>query len=476
MRKIIVLLLTLVLVFGFMASPVSAQGPASYESTVAVTNTETKSGCVHLIFYNPDGTVAEHGVCDPIEPLETKFYTTFPVGTGFTGSVVIQSDVQLASSSTVIGKTSTGAVMNYASYVGVSAGANHVFLPLLMRENYGFNTYFSVQNTGMSPVDVSITYSDGVVVPDIIGLEPGAAVIVDNQAEAGHARKFAATLHATGPIAAAVIEWADGVHGSQLFAYNGFTQAQGTTHPVIPMVNQNNYGYWTSIPIQNLGDQDTVVTLTYTPTKAGTACTETLTVPQGGWAEFGQNAHVFLPKTPGSNCVMGQRFVGAAVVTQNSTNQPLIGLMNQSTTIHPTWDKAGALMTMNPALATPKIVFPEAYQYFGADNWWSSITIVNVSGGSLAAGDVVCRGIGHVASSPIDQTWSNPSAIPNGAGWITDMERDWGPMPVGFIGSVTCQSQSNAPILGTLNNLGHTAPPSMDSFTMYEGINLQIDS
>lgn len=472
MRKTIIIVLTAVVLLGVYAIPVSAQGPASYQSTVIITNTSESEGIINLIFYNPDGSIADDSILDPIGALETKFYTTIPVSSGFKGSMVIESNVPLASTSTVIGKTNTGAVMNYANYVGVSTGAGRVFLPLLMKNNYGFNTYFSIQNTSGLPVDVEITYSDGVVVPAITGLQPGAAVLIDNLLEAGHVRKFAGTVEATGDIAIAVVEWADGKYGKQLFAYNGFTQAQGTPDPVIPMVNQNNYGYWTSIPIQNLGSQDTVVTLQYTPTKAGTACTETLTIPQGGWAEFGQNAHVFLPKTPGSNCVMGQRFVGVATVISNSTNQPLIGLMNQSTTIHQTWDKAGALMSMNRDLGSGKIVFPEAYQYFGAYNWWSSITIINVSGGTIPAGDLTCRGIGNVGSTPVDNTWSNPNQLADGEGWITDMERNWGPMPVGFIGSVTCVSATNANILGTLNNLGHTAPVSMDSFTMYEGINI----
>jgi hypothetical protein len=361
--------------------------------------------------------------------------------------------------------------MNYASYVGVSAGSDTVYLPLLMDTNYGFNTYFSVQNTSGSTVSVSIDYSDGLVVPDITGLEPGAAVIIDNQAESHSAKKFSAILTATGgEIAVAVVEWADGQYGEQLFAFNGFAANQGSTNPVIPMVNQNNYGYWTAIPIQNLGDQETEVTLTYTPTKAGSACSETLTIPADEQAEFGAYAHVFGPQTPGTTCTLGETFVGAAVVTDNSTGQPLIGLMNQSTTIKKNYEKAGALMSMNPALATTKIVFPESYQWFGSYNWWSSITLVNVSGSSLSAGDVSCRGIGYEGSTPIDITWTNPSSIADGEGWITDLYYDWGPLPEGFLGGITCEASGE--ILGTLNNLGHNAPGTLDSYTLFEGISI----
>lgn len=467
MRKLVILLTALFLL-GLTISPVSADGPDSYRSTVTVTNVSETPGTINLVFYNPDGTVADDSINDPIGALETKFYTTFPVSTGFEGSMIIQSDVPLATASTVIGVS--GSPINYASYVGVSGGSSMVYLPLLMDENYGFNTYYSVQNTSTSAVDVEIEYSDGLIVSDITGLQPGAAVIIDNQAENHIAKKFAATLTATGDIAVAVVEWSYGRFGENLFAFNGFTPGQGTPDPVIPMVNQNNYGYWTSIPIQNLGTVDTIVTLTYTPTKAGTACTETLTIPAGGWAEFGAFAHVFKPQTPGTTCVSGQRFVGAAVVTSNSAGQPLIGLMNQSTTERVGYQKAGALMTMNPALATTKVVFPDSYQWFGGMSWWSSITLVNVSGATLEAGEVVCRGVGSAASTPVDETWSNPTAIADGSGWIIDLFRDYGPLPNGFLGGIHCEATGN--ILGTLNNLGDSAPASLDSYTLFEGISV----
>lgn len=470
LRRIIVIAAA-VLFLSLTTSPVAAQGPTSYESTVTVTNVSSTAGTVNLVFYNPDGSVADDSINDPIGALETKFYTTFPVSSGFEGSLVISSDVPLASASTIIGKDSSGNPMNYASYVGESSGSGTVYLPLLMDENYGFNTYFSVQNTGENPANIAIDYSDGLAVSAISGLQRGAAKIIDNQAENHPDVKFAAKLTATGAdIAAVVVEWSSGRFGESLFAYNGFAANQGTTDPVIPMVNQNNYGYWTSIPIQNLGTKDTVVTMTYAPTKAGTACEETLTIPAGGWAEFGAFAHVFSPQTPGTTCNLKEKFVGAAVVTNNSENQPLIGLMNQSTTERTNYEKAGALKTMNPALATPKIAFPESYQWFGSESWWSSITIVNVSGSTLPANSITCRAIGNAGSTSIDQTWKNPAPVADGKGWITDLFRGWGPLPDGFLGGIICESSGN--ILGTLNNLGDSLPENMDSYTLYEGINI----
>ena len=154
MRKLVILLTALFLL-GLTISPVSAQGPDSYRSTVTVTNVSETPGTINLIFYNSDGTVADDSIIDPIDALETKFYTTFPVSTGFEGSLIIQSDVPLATSSTVIGVS--GSPINYASYVGVSGGSNMVYLPLLMDENDGFNTFYSVQNTSTSVISAFAT-------------------------------------------------------------------------------------------------------------------------------------------------------------------------------------------------------------------------------------------------------------------------------------------------------------------------------
>jgi hypothetical protein len=472
MRNFITLIIVTILI-GVAIVPVSAQ-PSSYESMVAVTNVADTAGTITLTFYDPDGSEAGSQT-ESIQSLETLYFETFSVASGFEGSMVISSSVPLASSSTLIG--SDVSIMNYASYVGVSQGASKVFIPLLMDENYGYNTYFSVQNAGTTDVNVAITYSDGLTA-NITGLGPGSAEIIDNQNEAHTEKKFSAILEATGPIAVVVVEWSDGTYGDELLSYNGFAEEQGSTELVFPLVNQNNYGYWTAIPIRNLGDTDTDVTLTYVPTKAGTECSEILTVPANGYAEFGNQAFVF-GGSSSTTCVLGERFIGSAVVTANSTSQPLVGVMNQSTTIQDGLIKGSALMTMDPSLATAKIVFPESYQGLGSEEWWSSITIVNVSGATLQIGDVTCHGIGTAEGTPVDETWSNTEAIDDGEGWITDLF--WKidtehpteyPLQFGFMGGIICESASGGEIVGLNNNLGHLSGDTIDSLTSYEGINV----
>lgn len=469
MRKISILVLTLAML-AVAAIPVAAQAPASYESTVSVTNLTGSDGSISLNFYNKnDGSVAATST-DTIGAYETKFYTTFPaVGSGFDGSMVISSSVPLASTSTIIGKDGSENKINYASYVGVTAGSDTVYLPLLMDSNYGFSTFYYIQNVSGSDVSVSIDYDDGLIVSDVIDLPAGASVKIDNQAEAHVAKKFSATLTATGDIAVAVVEFGSTLtYGRPLYAYNGF--AEGSTNPIIPMVNQNNYGYWTAIPIQNLGGVATTVTLTYVPTKAGDSCEETLTIPAYGQAEFGSFAHAYAPQTPGTTCVLGQRFVGVATVTQNSASQPLVGLMNQLNSVGDN-DKGAALMTINPSDGTAMVAFPEVYQWYGSYAWWTALTITNISGYPLPAGDITCHALGSYSGGDVDETWSNPSSIADGEGWIKDLFLNYGPLPNGFIGGVVCTSATGT-IVGNNNTLGALAPAYLDTLVINEGINI----
>jgi hypothetical protein len=471
MRKIISLMFVLVFL-GAMVVPASAAGPATYESSVNVTNVTSSTGHITLDYYNSDGSL-EASYSDTLDPYETVWYVTLPALTaGFDGSMVISSDVQLGSASTVIGKDAGAVAMAYAQYIGESAGGATVYLPLLMDSNYGFSTFYSVQNVSTVPVDIAIAYSDGLVVSAVNDLQPGASAKIDNQAEAHTAKKFSAILTATGgDIAAAVVEWADGTYGNPLMSFNDFNG--GSSQILFPMVNENNYGYWTALPIQNLGGSATTVTISYTPTKAGSACTETMQIPANGQVEFGSYAFVFTgsPYTGwSSTCIRGARFVGIGTVTANSAGMNLVGLINQTTTIQPGSDKGGTMSSVNPANATDTVVFPDVRQWHGTYNWWTSITITNLSGFELPIGDVTCHAVGTDPGGAVNMNYSNTAAIVDGGGWITDLYNGWGPMANGFVGGVVCTSATGE-IVGSANNLGHTAPADLDSYTLYDGIN-----
>jgi len=286
MKKVLFFSVLILLVFSTF-QPVSAQIPASYQSTVIVTNVTNGEGNIFFDFFDSNGEKLDSKYSDTIGAFETKTITTFgALSKGFSGSSRISSDVPLATMSTIQGKNSSSTTINYAGYIGTTIGSDKVYLPLLMKDNYGYNSYFFIQNIENEAVTVEITYSDGTNRTETI--LPQASMKIDNRLETHNALHFSATLTVTEPvggrITAAVVEYSTGQQGNQLYAYGGFIE--GSTKPIFPMINENNYGYWTSANIQNIGVAETVVTVEFTPTEAGKRCTETQTIPPGEKRDF----------------------------------------------------------------------------------------------------------------------------------------------------------------------------------------------
>ena len=470
MRKpIYLVLITILIMLSF--TPASAAVPNSYLSTVNVTNVSDVDAAIDMVFYDKNGVV-KATITEDVAAYETKWFSSFTgLASGFDGSMVISSNVPLASMSMLSGLDSSKNSKNYASFIGTSAGSSTVFLPLLMKNNYGYSTYFYVQNTSGSPVNVNVEYSDGTNAT-ITGLAPNASKKIDNRTESHPAKDFSATLVATGEIAVAVVEYSDGSKGEQLYAYSGFSS--GSTNPVFAMVNENNYGYWTSVNIQNMGDEATTVTLSYAPSEAGKACTETQTIPAGAKRDFATYAFAFdptiYPHTLTTNCALYSRFIGGAVVTQNSANQDLVGIVNQINMGNDP-NKGGALMSLNPSTASDTVVYPYIRQWVGRQQWWSSTTIINVSGSPIEANDIECRLVGTDNSGDVDLVLSNPKRLVDGGAWLHQFYKDRAPLGNGFQGGAVCTTKSGKEIVGAANILADGTGMLIDSLAVYEGIN-----
>ncbi|PDW03892.1 hypothetical protein CJ255_06470 [Candidatus Viridilinea mediisalina] len=85
-------------------------------------------------------------------------------------------------------------------------------------------------------------------------------------------------------------------------AYSGFNA--GYSSVSLPLIMRGNFGFNTTIIVQNTGTAATSVTVRYTPGVAGTAGTQTANIQPGASATF----------TQATNNALGERFVGSAVV------------------------------------------------------------------------------------------------------------------------------------------------------------------
>jgi hypothetical protein len=360
---------------------------------------------------------------------------------------VISSDQPVAAITNILGD----GLAYGASYESFSSGANAVSMPLIMKGNSGFDTWFNVQNTGDSATNVTIDYSNSACSDTITGLAPGAAATVEQDGHAclpaGYVGSATATASAGGEIVATVLE----VGPDTLFAYNGFTS--GSTQPVMPLVNANNSGFITGIQVQNAGAASTDVTINYSPVPGlGTACAETKTVAPGESETFALYAFSFAgdPNPGTDNCAFGAQFVGGATVSQTGS-EPIVTIVNQ---LNIGSAKGSAYNGFDPAAASNAVVMPLIMDR--NSGFFTGFNVQNVgSNGVTVSCDFVSSngGPSSTATSPSLNTgdaWNDIQLNALGSGWV---------------GSATCTASAGGNLLAVVNELNANLPG--DQFYAY---------
>jgi hypothetical protein len=487
-NRLLLMITVLLLLIAFGALTASADEATGFNSGIQIQNLENTTASINIIAYNKDGTKAAD-VTDSIPANGSKTYfpldhpSTDPnqpglgISGSFDGSVVVSSNKQVAAISNVLATGSNGLTVA-ASYGSLSNPASEVTLPLIMKNNGGFDTKFNVQNTSSSDVNVTVTYtardanSGNSGCQQTATIKPGSATTFDQRVDSnftnctggleGDDGKFvgSAKVVATGgQVVASALE----VGSTTLFGYNGFTA--GTTNPVFPLVNANNAGFITGIQVANLGTQSTDVTISYTPrdSNSGTACTETKTVPAGSSTTFAIKA--FAISETGENCANGAKFVGSGSVSANTTNQPLVGIVNQ---LNSASNKGAAYNAFGSGGGTASVNLPLMMDNNGGAKFFTGYSILNVGADPV---DITCtysvsKTGGHTPA-PATATGVAPgeAMIRNDNGQL----RPDNSTP--YVGSAVCTATGTGEtkIVGIVNELA--ASGSGDLFLVYEGFN-----
>ena len=436
------IVLTSLIGFGVQTANAQTQFPA-YTSGVQIANlSQTAAATISLNAYNQDGTSGGATLQDTIPANSSKNY--FPISNvqaGFSGSIVVASNQSVAGIVNVLA-VSGSSYPAAASYIGRSEGNTTVLLPLLNKDNSGYTTWYSVQNAGSAAATVNVAYSDGTNAGPFT-IPAGAAKVVYQSQETHSAAVFAGTITSNQPVVASVVQ----ENNKTMFAYTGFSAGNSTTTPVFPLINANNSGYITGLQIQNGGAAASDVTVTYTPTSAGAACTETQTIQPGASATFALAAfNPSVPANASSNCAK-ERFIGSARVTGNSGNVALVGIGNQ---LNPginggaygafTQADAGRLVSM-------PLIMDRNSGYF---------TGFNVQNIGSSATNVSCtfQNNGRTVAGTL-QPGQALNDIQNGL--LADR----------YVGSATCTGEAaDALLVAVVNQL---RPGTADEFLVYEG-------
>lgn len=418
-----------------------------FASGFQVQNLASVGATISMAFYaEGTATAPVATVNDTIAANGQKTYATLPsqVQAGFKGSAVISSDQKIAAIVNLISPSLSNLSLG-SSYVGVTTGSTTAALPLLFKNYFGFNTFFSVQNVGSATTTVTVTYSNNQT--DTATIPPGGSARFDQATSTKLANNFSGSAIVTSSasnIAAVVTQYDD----STSLTYNGF--AGGTRNPVFPLINANNSGFITGIPIQNLGNVESRVTVTYTRSSDGSTCTEAITIPAKGAKNFALNAFGGTPEAGTvENCPNTGAFVGSARVTANTGTVDLVGIVNQ---LNASTNKGGSYSSFNGTTATNTVVYPLIQdRFFG---YFTGISLVNV--GDVAT-TITCSYSGQSA------TQTSQSVAPGGSYTVIQNNA----IASGYNGSGRCVANaSGARIVGVANQL---FLGSADTFFVYEG-------
>jgi hypothetical protein len=459
--RILLTLAILFAAFGFAVKPASAQVFPVYVTGTQVMNVGTATANITITYYDALGNIV--GTSLPGEQiLSFQSKTYFPPASG---SAVISSDQPLAAVTNILNSPSSPTAS--ASYVGASAGSTSVGLPLLFKNNSGFYTWFTVQNAGSTDATVNVAYTDCTTNPAAVVIKPGAASTFYQQNEACHTSAvFAGQVTSSQPVVAVVVE-ERATPTSFMFAYSGF--AKGSLAPVMPLMNANNSGITTGVQIQNLhASTASTVTVTYSPSSAGTACTETQIIPAGQsktFALFAFNSGPYTsdPVKGTTTCAGAVKFVGSAIVTGNTGSVPLVAVVNQQAA------KFGeAYDAFDSADATGTVVMPLIFDRHV--NYWTGFSVMNLG---AAATNIKCTFAGNKAT-----TYEAKSGVGGVLQNAALVDQQLNKLALDFVGSATCKAYSdaafttydpNAKLVGVVNELGVL---TSDNMLVYEGINI----
>ena len=436
MRNVKFLLIVVMLLA--LAVPLVASAQAvTYTSGFQIQNLSSTQANIVMTYYDQAGNPTSVNDTIPANGSKT-YYPLTAVPAGFTGSMVVSSDQQIAAIVNVLGNNGQRA----DSYSSFSQGATTMNLPLVEKNNFNINTWFSVQNTGSTAASVSVAYKPGACTESAT-IPAFASKTFDQSTNGCLPSGFvgAATVTSAQPLAITVMQ----VTPQSLLAYTGFGST--STNPIMPLVSSGYFKSGTGIQIQNTGATNTNVTISYTPSAGfpGSACTETRTVPASTSVTFAY------PTFP-AGC--GASFVGSGKVTGNSANMPLVAIVNQVTQ-----GSAGASSydAINSANATSKVSLPlimdRNFKYF------TGFSIANVGTQST---NVSCTFSGTAYNIP-------STAVAPGAS-LTAVQLNV--IAAGYVGSAVCTaSGGDQKIAGIVNQSLQGAPATTDALFTYGAFN-----
>jgi len=288
--------------------PVAVKGFYSFNSQLVVQNAGATAAITFEFFNQAGASIATYVAssvaanASAIVELDTLVPTTGSIPSGFNGSVKVTSSSNLAG---MVNNMTSSVLQTYNAFTA-SDGGTTLYAPALFHNFYGYISSIQVQNVGSVSTNVTVTYSDGIVVTKTAG--PNSSAMFVQNAE-GHASGWSGSAKVTSSAAdvVAVVAQNTGIKASNYNAATG-----GTTQVVAPAISKAFYGYDTALTVMNIGTVATNISVSYSDglSASATNVQPGASVPFFNWLE----GHA-------------SNWSGSATITSSAA--PIMGTVNQ---------------------------------------------------------------------------------------------------------------------------------------------------
>jgi hypothetical protein len=432
-----------------------------FTTSIAYQNIGT-GPCVHSIDFYPDPSTTTP-INIPRPDLAPNAGTSVSVGSlsnitqGFRGSAVLSATEPLAATLVQVPQSTT--VKNRPLSIGFTGGAQTALIATVLKNQFGFNTIFTVQNAGGAATNVTIKFNNtSAQTVHTIGPQPiqaGAAFFVDSgtvtQLGASFNGSVVAEADPGGLIVASALELS--IAGTGASAFEGLPSGDQTVF--MPSAICQAFGANTSYAVQNTSlTTNTTVTANYS-----NGASQTLDIGPGSKQSF-----VACNATG-----MTAGFSGSATITSTGTPIVAIGKVYGG-------GFSSAFLgqgTGSAKLAAPYVRWSQTL-YDTGQRQRAFIAIQNV-GADLPAGQVTVKYLDK--NGNIIVTDSNPLPLPNGSKFSTNpyitqnpAAAEFGAYPDGtFGGSAIIEGPAGSQLVAVtrIQSKVGTLPVSED----YNGIN-----
>ncbi len=301
-----------------LSFPLIMKDVNGWNTGFTVQNTAANPTTLTLDFYGDDGRPV-YTFSDNLPARGSRTYdpARLPaLPAGFTGAAVARADARLSG---VVNEDRVG--RDRLTYEAFTAGAETVWVPLLMRQYHGWNTGIQIQNLGGAAGTVRVTFvTRGAAEPLVsstIAIPPFASRTLYQPTDDRIPQDW---------VGSGVIESVDGqplaaivnqVNGSGPgMSYVGIDAPSARIYA--PLLFKNAGGWNTGLQVQNTGSQETTLRAVFAGSEDNDTWSETAAVGAGASTTFYQPSNPQLPDP----------FVGAGVVASTG-DQRLSGVVNE---------------------------------------------------------------------------------------------------------------------------------------------------